>query len=108
MKANPLGSKQPVPWKIEISDKPGGQSQDVGALHFSAAQQDVLQDLGAQQAHGQASLAHVAKLLDRVGHPLVPVAVVVQRRMPAAHNDPNSQVLYFVSKSLRLSGAMLH
>ncbi len=64
-------------------DSPGRQGEDVCALDFGAAQQDLGQDLVLQQHHRLAPLAHVPPLLDGVGHMLVPPAVVLQRTMPA-------------------------
>ncbi len=58
---------------------PWGQGKDISTLNLGPAQQDLLQDLRLQQAHGGPAPSHIAEFLDGIGHPLVPVAVVVQR-----------------------------
>ena len=83
-------------------DSPGRKGEDIGALDFSAAQQNLGQDLVLQQQHGLAALANVPPLLDGVGHVLVPPAVVVQRAVPvcSAHTKTRLTVPLCMKKQL--------
>ena len=63
---------------------PGGQGQHVCALDLGAPEQDAGEDVVLEHQHGPAPVAHVAKLLDGVGHVLAPPAVVRHGAVPAA------------------------
>ena len=62
---------------------PWRESQDISALHLSAPQEHLVQDLILEQLHGSPPLSHIPPLLDGVGHVPIPPAVVLQSPMPA-------------------------
>lgn len=75
---------------------PGGEGQDISALHFGAAQQNLVQNLILEQLHGGPPLRHVPPLLDGVGHITVPPAVVLQSPMPEEEEQEKKLATYRV------------